>query len=439
MIAKSSKKNFSSISKKILIIIISLLIIINLILFVFIKSESFKSSDINITKNIQDALINKNSNSIPFFLKMVHFLNNIHYPYLIIIIIFNFYTTYDCFILINVLSIDYIVIFLFKLLYQKPPYNSDEIKIFYCGYGWGFPSEESILMVSLYLSLWRIVSKLSINYNRSQKIIKNFLLFLLILLIIIYCFGILLIGYYSLSHIVFSLLTGLIIYFIMFETNIFNLLNGKEFIYFMKNKFINYIIIHLITFVILSLFYIIQRLNNDDKYKFCKTINNKIIFFKSGRNNSYIDGSYSFVILFLGNIFAILSIKMDILLIYQGNESNYLQFNFPQEWDDIIDNRSRGSRTSFGESINITKETLWNKTPIFISFLRLIIVILFYGICFIPYFLVELTSSNINIIFFIKFLLPTILLFPGIFFYFKPLLKIMKLTNFTLESILDDR
>jgi hypothetical protein len=160
----------------------------------------------------------------------------------------------------------------------------------------------------------------------------------------------------------------------MFETNIFNLLNGKEFIYFMKNKFINYIIIHLITFIILSLFYVIQRLSNYDKYGFCKSINNEIIFFKSGKKYSYIDGSYSFVILFLGNVFAILSVKIDILLIYQGNESNYLQFNFPQEWNDIIDNRSRGSRSSFGESINITQETLWNKTPIFISFLRLIIV-----------------------------------------------------------------
>ena len=439
MIAKLPKKNLSSISKKILIIIISILIIINFILFALIKSEKFKSSDINITKYFQKLFMNKNKNSIPFFLTLVNFLNSAQSPYLIILIIFNFYTAYDCFILINILSLDYIVIFLLKLLYQKPPYNSDEIKIFYCGYGWGFPSEECILMVSLYLSLWKIISKLSIYYNHTQKIIKNVILMLFILLIIIYCFGILLIGYYFLSHIVFSLLTGLIIYFIMFENNIFNLLNGNEFIYFIKDKFIKYIIIHLITFIILSLFYIIQRLSNDEKCGFCVTIDNKKIFYKSGKNYSYIDGCYSFVILFLSNIFAILSVKIDILLVYRGNESNYLQYNFSQEWDNIIDSRSKGSLTSFGESINITQETLWNETHIFISFLRLIIVLLFYGICFIPYFLVDLNSANINIIFFIKFLLPIFLLFLGIFFYFKPLLKIMKLTNFTLESILNDR
>lgn len=439
MIAKLSKKNISSISKKILIIIISLLIIINIILFSLINTESFKSSDIDITKYFQETYINKKIASTPFFLKLVHFINNIYCPYLIIVIIFNFYTPYDCFILINVLSFDYIIIFCLKIFYKKPSYNTDKTKIFYCGYGWGFPSEECIIMVSLYLSLWRIVSKLKINYNHSQKLINNILLLLLILLILIYCFGILLIGYYYLSHIVFSVLTGLIIYFILFETNLFNLLDGNEFIYFIKHKFIKYIIINLIIYIVLSIFYIIQKLNIDKDYEICNTIDNRKIFFKSGKNNSYIDGSYTFVILFLGNIFAIIGIKMDILLIYHGNSSNYLTFNFPQEFDDIIDNRSRGSRDSFSDSINITQETIWNKTHIFISFLRLIIVLLLYLLCFIPYFLIDLTSSYINIIFYIKFLLPTILIFMGIFFYFKPILKLMKLTNFTLESILDDR
>ena len=377
---------------------------------------------------------------------MVHIMTNIYFPYLIIIIIFNFYTVYDCFILINILSIDYIFTFCIKMIYLKPPYSylnkEDEkkIKIFYCGYGWGLPSEECILMVSFYLSLWKIVTKLSINFNRSQKIIKNLLLIFLIVLIFIYSLGIILMGFYYLSHIIFSIITGLIIYFIIFESNLINLLNGHEFINFLKNKFIYYIIMNLIIFIVLSLFYIIVRLVYNKNYNICTTIDNEKLFFKSGKINSYLDGSYSYVVLFLGNIFSILGLKLDIKLFYKGNHSNYLQFNFPQqEWDELIDNRSRGSNDSFTDSINITRETLWNKTPLFISFLRLLVILLLFGLCFIPYFLVDLTNTNINIILFIKFLLPTILLFLGIFFYFKPILKIMKLTNYTLEFILDDK
>lgn len=446
MIAKLSKKNISSIDRKILLIIILVLIIINFILFILINTAKLKSSDMDITEYLQDSLVKNDDNSIPIFLKVVHIMTNIYSPYLIIIVIFNFYTVYDCFILINILSIDYIFIFCIKMIYLKPPYSylnkEDEkkIKIFYCGYGWGFPSEECILMVSFYLSLWKIVTKLAINFNSSQKLIQNLLLICLILLIFIYCFGILLMGFYYLSHIIFSILTGLIIYFTIFESNLINLLNGNEFINFIKNKYIHYIIVNLIIFIILSIFYLIERLAFNKSYNICNTIENSKIFFKSGKNNCYLDGSYSYAILFLGNIFAILGLKLDIKIVYKGNHSNYLQFNFPQqEWDDLIDNRSRGSRDSFTDSINITRETLWNKTPLFISFLRLIVVVLLFGLCFIPYFIVDLTNTNINIILLIKFLLPIILLFLGIFFYFKPILKLMKLTNYTLESILDDK
>ena len=257
-------------------------------------------------------------------------------------------------------------------------------------------------MASFYLSLWKIVTKLTINFNHSQKIIQNLLLVCLILLIIIYCFGILLMGFYYLSHIIFSILTGLIIYFTIFESNIINLLIGNEFINFIKNKYIYYIILNLIIFIVLSIFYIVERLESNTKYNICNTVENTKIFFKSGKNNSYIDGSYSYVVLFFGNIFAILGLKLDIKLVYKGNDSNYLQFNFPQqEWDAIIDDKSNGSRDSFTDSINITQETLWNKTPLFISFLRLIVIILLFGLCFIPYFLVDLTNTNINIILFI--------------------------------------
>jgi hypothetical protein len=207
---------------------------------------------------------------------------------------------------------------------------------------------------------------------------------------------------------------------------------------FINNKYIHFIILNLIIFIIISIIYIIAKyIPNDYQDEICKSLEEKKEkIFKSQKYYNYMDSNYFFVVLFLGNIFPILGIKIDINLIYKGNESIYLQSNFPQEWEEIIDS---GSHESFAESINITKETLWNRTPLLISFLRLIVVLLFFGICFTSYFLIQFEYSNLLIILSIKILLPIILLLLGIFFFFKPILKLMKLTNFTLESILDDR
>ena len=292
-------------------------------------------------------------------------------------------------------------------------------------------------MVSFYISLWKIVTTKSVYFNKAQKYAKYILLISIILLIIIYSFGILLMGYYYFSHILFSTLTGLIIYFIIFEFNFLDLLNPNKFTLFIKEKYLHYLVVNLAIFVILAFSYIIATFFKDSKsYEICDGLKNQKIFSKSGPFYSYLNGAFTYAILFLANIFSIIGIKIDIKLMYNGNISNFYQFNFPQELEELINNASVGS---FSDSINITKETLWNKTSLFISFLRLIIVILFFFICFIPYFLVDLTDSHICLILIIKYFLPSSLLFLGIFFYFKPILRLMRLTNFTLESILDDR
>jgi hypothetical protein len=329
------------------------------------------------------------------------------------------------------------------MFYSKPPYqledknDKNEVEIYHCGYGWGFPSEECIIMTSFYLSIWKILNKYSINYNQNQIKIKYCLLLFIFLLIFVHSFGILLMGYYYLSHIIMSNLIGIMIYLLILESNFINLLNGDAFIQFIKNKYIHYIIVNLFIFVFLSFLYIIQRLSFNNKYKICETATNEKIFAKSGKY-SYIDGNYIFVFLFLGNIFAVLGIIADINWTHGGVEANYLQFNFIQESEEVSDNRSRSSDSSFNYSINITKETIWNNTSLLISLLRLIIVIFFLGICFIPYFLVDLTNSNITLILFIKILLPSIIFYLGIFYYLKPFLRLLKLTNYTLESILRD-
>ena len=442
MIAKLSKKNKSSINRKAFIIVLSLIIIINIILFLFIKFKPnyFIELDIEITKYFQDLLVKRSINSTPLFIKIIHILNDIYIPYILIAIIFNFYTVYDCFLLINVLSIDYIISFCLKMIYFEPSYsnlninnetNVKDIKVFYCGYGWGFPSEECIVLISFYLSLWKITTKLSIYFDNNGKIIKYILLLFILILALINIFGMLLMGYYYLSHIIFSIITGIIVYLVIFESNLINIFDGKEFIFFIENKFILYLIINLSIFVCFSISFVIEKLIGEDGNKNgkCKSIDDKNVF-------NYIDGNFTYAILFLGNIFGIIGIYLDFAYTHSGDKSKFYPLNFPQKWENLIDSFNHGS---FSDSIDITRETIWNKTSIIIYIIRLIILLVYCGICFIPYLLINLTYSSIALVLFIKFLFPIILLFLGIFFYLKIFLRIMKLTNRTYESIIDDR
>ena len=85
MIAKLSKKKVPSIDKKILIIIAIILIILDIVLLILIKFKEFESSDIDITEYLQKSLLNKTKNNqvnIPAFIKVVHILNDLNFPYI---------------------------------------------------------------------------------------------------------------------------------------------------------------------------------------------------------------------------------------------------------------------------------------------------------------------------------------------------------------------
>ena len=435
----------SSMRRKILLIILLILLTVEIIFFIFIEDEQINTIDIETTKYLQETLLNINpNNKIPFELKFIHYLNDKYSPYLLISIIYNYFTVYDCFILVNILSINYSFSFIFKMAYRLPSYNyydngnsdSDDLITFYCGYGWGFPSEESIIAVSFYLAIYKIITKLNCRFDKKEKILKLILLILFIVLLFAYSLGFLLTGYYYISHIVFSVLFGLIAYLIFFESNFFNLLNGKELTNFITKHFWLYIICNLSLFVGFSIAYLMVRKYADNKqYEVCMSYDGTKQFNKSGNYYSYMDGTYCFSVLFLGNIFAIIGIKFDLKYLHKNSEDSYLQNNFPREIEELISNKSTGS---FSGSIHIVQETVWNKTSFSISLLRLLIVIVFWWACFFAYFFVPLHDEHIGLILFIKMLLPPSVFYLGIFFFLKPFLKLIGLTNSTLNEILRD-
>jgi len=434
----------STMRRKVLLIILIILIAVEIILYIFINTEEFKEIDITITKYLQKNIFEEKPTSVPILLEIVHILNDMYSPYVLISIIYNFFTVYDCFLLVNILSVDYILSFLLKLIYNKPSYNyfkkseENEIIIFYCGYGWAFPSEEIIITLSMYLSIWKIICKLSFKFTNKKIIVKNIFLILILLIFSFFAFCTLLTGYYFFSHIVFSFIMGIIVYLIFFESNFFDLLNGEEFMTFIIKYNLLYIIINLSLFVIFTIIYIIERktISEKNKYDICKTIDGVEQFNMNGKFNSYLDGTFCFNVLFLANVFAAVGIQLDLKYIYKNNDETYYQMNFPQEFQEIIDNKSK---VSFDGSIHITQEIAWNKTHVSTTLLRLILVLVFCWTCFLPYIFVFLKEDHdILLILCIKIFLPPVLFFLGIFFYLKPLLKIMNLTNVTYNSISDD-
>lgn len=443
MIAKLSNKR--KIDKKTIISIGFILILILMTFILLINSDKFETLDMSITHKLQRGYLSESikEKSKPIFLKIVFFLNSVTSPYIIIAIIFNFYTVYDCFMLVNILSLDYMICYILNIIYFKPPYQlvgdidineNNEINIFFCGYGWGFPSEECIIMTSFYLSIWKILNKYSIKYTQRQKIIKYFFLIIILIVLFIFALGVLLIGYYYLSQILASFLIGLIIYLIIFETNFFNLLDGKKFLLSINKKYLYFIIVYFIAFIVLSISYIIQRLLFNAEYIMCKPIDDHPLVLPKSGKYSYIDGNYIMLFLFLGNIFSVIGIVIDIKYTYGGDEYSYLQFNFTQESENLLDNNS--SQGSFNE-IHITKETMWNHTDLVTSIFRLIIVLILTTICLLLHFLISL-SLDVRIVLFLRILLPITLFSLGIFFYFKLILRLMRLTNHTLDSIISD-
>lgn len=158
MITKIAQKKRQKFHKTSSFLLIIFLFLIDISLFFLIKSNFFESLDIQITGKLKDFFNNSNNNNyneiinsaIPLLIKIFHFLNEIYIPYIIIIIINNYSNVYKSFILITILSVSLYFTTLIKLLYNTSTYHkrNDEC---------GLASNEIIIFVSFYLSLWEIL------------------------------------------------------------------------------------------------------------------------------------------------------------------------------------------------------------------------------------------------------------------------------------------
>ena len=113
---------------------------------------------------------------------------------------------------------------------------------------------------------------------------------------------------------------------------------------------------------------------------------------------------------------------MYLVYILENDLNYFIQFNFNDSKTDL-------NKSTF--SISIDKDTKWNKTPKFKSFIRLFLSLIICAVSFLPYYLIK-WDENIFIIFSLKFCLSNILFYIGYFFISKIFYIKFHLINYTL-------
>ena len=450
MIIKNSTKTHNS---KFSLLLIIIMLLLDLLLFILIRQECFKDIDISVTNSLQNSLIKlgPGKTGIPIYLQVVNILEKMYTPYIIILIISNFGSINDAFMLFNTLSSSFFLSTLLKLFYYSPPYNSsnpppDEnlppTLIYYCGHGWALPSAEYIIQINFYLSLWKIICEKNKKTDDNKVIIKmKWMIFSgFVILFVLYTIGVLLMGYYYMSQIIFSLFIAITIYLLFFHIFKVHSTSPKQFVFFISQKINYYLIIYISLILLIAFIYFLERFllgkDNGFNYNVCTTVDFVKNFAKSGNYYCYIDGSLYYFPFFVGHIFAILGLRCEYQFLFDYNEQNFYQFHFPLDVEQL---RESNESVSFLNSINIIKETEWNNTSMLISIIRLFLLFLLGGICLFPYFIIDLEYHSIGVILTTKLFLPSFLFSFGLFFYFKQVLKPFGLINRTLERVLEDK
>ena len=413
------------------------LFLLDLLVFILIKSKIFKNTDFSIQESLQPDHSNNNITAIPTFLKIMNYFNKILFPYSIIIIVNNFSSIYITFILFNILSLCCYISSILKFIFYNTIINSDGI-IYYCGEGWNLPCTEMLISVLFYLSLWNISFKG--KQSRTKKILKNIFLLLIIVINIINAFSLATIGYYLFSHIIFSVILGVLIYVFIFETNIIKEHDPKEFCGFIKNKFEKYMIYQIVFLVLSFIPYIIERIKDnydDNNIVECKSIDNYFYHKNKSPYITYVDDTFSLLSVFFGHFFVAIGIKCELVFVFKNHIQNFEQYHFGVNLDEL--NMERELKNNTG-TIIVTTDTEWNNTIKIKSIIRLIITFALSFVCFLPYFSMDKNEDiDFSQIFLVRYSLSFALFSFGITFCFKFIFKVLRLSNEILGSILNDQ
>ena len=415
-----------------------ILFFIEVLLFILIKFEVFKSMDFSIQKSLQQNYSDINNiKDIPLFLTIIYYSNKIFLPYIIIIIVYNFSNLYTVLNLFNILSITCYISCVLKFIFYKILTNNNEGKIFFCGEGWNLPSTEMMISVAFYLTLWNTFFNDKDYLSRTKKFFKYFCLGLLVILNIINIIYLVKIGYYLFTHLLFSAIFGFFIYIFVFKTNIIKKYNSKKFCILIKKKFEKYFLIKIILLILSFIPYIIERRIKTYAPSECKSIEGSFYYQNKSPYITYVDETFTLISIYFAQFFVMIGIKCELSFIFQNKTINFEQYHFGIDIDDLKEESEIKNKSG---TIVITRDTEWNNTSKIKSAIRLILSFVLSGVCFLPYIFVKREKEfDFSTIFLIKYFLSNALFSFGITFFFKIIFRIFNVSNEILKSILKNQ
>ena len=328
-----------------------------------------------------------------------------------LLIVYNYCNIYKTFILIISLQFPMIISQILNLLLIKDikeeKYANDELL-----YGMGYP-----------LFLWHLIFNSDYNtdkmYNSSSNRSidkvqksngnnnKNILGLISIIIFILLEYFVNYVLFNDLDKIIFDAIIGLVSYLILFylfkiETN-----SPKQFKKIIEFKLIHYFLI----FLFFNLFFIIfciQIINdNEDKIDIIK----KYIF------------KYSLTSIVIG---IILGSKYEYNYYFEKKINIWAQYNFESDYE-ISSEEEEESLTSIISSNN---KRQWNNTTFCLSLIRLIFLLGITFACLYSFLFINFDYFILDL--FLKYIFPVNLFSFGLFYWYKLILKYLKVTNIFL-------
>jgi len=337
--------------------------------------ERFYDAGIIIIRNIQ-IRINDNFIAILFF-QILSLCASKYFLISIIMILFNYVDTYSSLLLMIITSCAATGTGFFKLIYKNPrPYfHENWVKVFDCETGFGNPSGHSIVAVSVYLTVSKIIRKKFYLQKRIQKYFN----YVTVIFILFITFSRLALGAHSLNQILFGIFIGAMIYALFFDVFKIDLNLTDEIYIIMKPKIFNIFstIILMILFIGIIIFNFFPVLNKLDSQTWGRSINENCPntpYSKLFEYEAYfmLAGCSSLIGGYLG-------IYFDIKYNMEGNIEKWVMQNLG--------------------------DTNWNKTNFCESIIRIFVIALINFPAFSPNLFVS-SNDTINAIFFLKNLIP---------------------------------
>ena len=355
--------------------------------------------------------INYNEKNISKLKDIYFLLFNKYYLQILIplLLIYNYCNVYKTFILLISLQIPIIISQILNLTLIKSIKDENEI------------NNELLFITGHSLFLWKIIfnsestrDKYINGSNKSleveQKNKRNIFSLIMIIIIILVIYLINFSLFNNLDNIIFDIIIGLIIYYLFFYYFNFQSNNPRQYQKIIEFKLIHYFLFFIFFNLIVIVFCIHIINENEDKFDIIK----KILY------------KYSVTSIIIG---IILGAKYEYYYYFEKIFNNWAQYNF--EYDYEISSEEEESLTS---SISFNKKIQWNHTSIFLSLLRLIFITAITFGCLYSFLFLNYNNFILEILF--KYVLPLNLFSLGLFYWFKLILKYLKVTNILLLTLL---